>query len=271
MREPLHLHVARDVDGAGLADAREVVAAEVDEHHVLGPVLLGREQPLDVALGRLGRAGDRAEARAAVLAGHEPLRRRADERDPVELEQEEVRRRVDAAQGAVDVEGRGRRRPLGALRRHALEDVAGDDVLLDVLDHLDVALARRASGGSAPAVPRGSRRHGDAGLEPPGDLLRRRPRAPRRCRRRGRSGRASRRRRAGSPGSRGRRPAAAPSARAAPRGRRRGSRRSAGRARPPRRTRRCREPAPIHELRPSRPRSTDSRMKLAVPASRRRR
>ena len=60
MREPLHLHVARHVHGARLADAGEVVAAEVDEHHVLGAVLLGGEQPLDVALGRLGRAGDRA-------------------------------------------------------------------------------------------------------------------------------------------------------------------------------------------------------------------
>ena len=91
VREALDLHVARDPHGARLADAREVVAAEVDEHHVLGPVLLGREQPLDVALGRLGRAGDRAEARAAVLAGDEALGRGADERDPVQLEQEQVR------------------------------------------------------------------------------------------------------------------------------------------------------------------------------------
>ena len=36
----------------GQADAREVVAAEVDEHDVLGAVLLGGEQPLGVALAR---------------------------------------------------------------------------------------------------------------------------------------------------------------------------------------------------------------------------
>ena len=113
----------------GAADAREVVAPEVDEHHVLGAVLLRREQPLDVALRRLGRARDRAEARAAVLARDEALGRRADERDPVEVEEEEVRRGVDAAQRAVDVERRGGGRPLGALGRDALEDVAGDDVL----------------------------------------------------------------------------------------------------------------------------------------------
>ena len=73
VREPLHLHVARDVHRPCLADAREVVAAEVDEHDVLGAILLGGEEPLDVALGRLRRPGDGAEAGAAVLAGDEPL------------------------------------------------------------------------------------------------------------------------------------------------------------------------------------------------------
>ena len=36
----------------GLADAREVVAAEVDEHHVLGAVLLRARAALRVALAR---------------------------------------------------------------------------------------------------------------------------------------------------------------------------------------------------------------------------
>ena len=85
---------------------------------MLGAVLLGGEEPLDVALGRLGRAGDRAEAGAAVLAGDEPLGRGADERDPVELEQEQVRRRVDAPERPVDVE---RRAPRSAARPAARE------------------------------------------------------------------------------------------------------------------------------------------------------
>ena len=50
VREALRLEEALDLDRAGHADAREVVAAEVDEHHVLGAVLLGGEQPLGVAL-----------------------------------------------------------------------------------------------------------------------------------------------------------------------------------------------------------------------------
>ena len=46
------LEEALDLHRAGHADAREVVAAEVDEHHVLGAVLLRGEQPLGVALAR---------------------------------------------------------------------------------------------------------------------------------------------------------------------------------------------------------------------------
>ena len=38
--EALGLEEALDVDGPGNADARKIVAAEVNEHHVLGPVLL---------------------------------------------------------------------------------------------------------------------------------------------------------------------------------------------------------------------------------------
>ena len=42
VRVALRLHEALDAHGARHADAREVVAAEVDEHHVLGAVLLRR-------------------------------------------------------------------------------------------------------------------------------------------------------------------------------------------------------------------------------------
>ena len=61
----LDLHQLVDRDGAVLADAAEVVAAEVDEHHVLGALLLVGEQ--------LG--GD-----AAVLLGARAARARAGDR-----------------------------------------------------------------------------------------------------------------------------------------------------------------------------------------------
>ena len=57
-----------------------------------------------------GRPGDRVQARARALELHVRLRRRADHRVVAELEQEQVRRRVDPAQRAVDRERRGGRR-----------------------------------------------------------------------------------------------------------------------------------------------------------------
>ena len=88
------------------------------------------------------------------VSGEEPI-----ERELAELEQEEVRRRVDAAQRAVDVDRRGAGRPLGALREDDLERVALADVLLRALDAAHVLEPSRRSGASVrrPVAP---------GLEP---------------------------------------------------------------------------------------------------------
>ena len=119
---------------------------------MLGPVLLGREQALLGALAGGDRPGDRVQAGAAAFELHVRLRRRADEADVAELEQEQVRRRVDPAQRAVERDG-GR---VGAadrpLREDDLERVAGDDVLLGA-----DARAARARRGSARARWDGSR------------------------------------------------------------------------------------------------------------------
>ena len=177
----------------GHADAREVVAAEVDEHHVLGAILLGGEQPLGVALAARGRAGDRVEARPASLRLHVRLGRRADEREVAELEQEQIRRRVDAPQGAVDGERRRRRRPLGPLREHDLERVAAADVLLRLLDAALVLGAAREAHRLAAARRRLGGRLDRLGEER-GDRRRGRRGAPRRCRSRDRSAGTGRRR-----------------------------------------------------------------------------
>ena len=65
VREPLRLEEPLDLDRPGQADAREIVAAEVDEHHVLGAVLLRREEPLRVTVAGAGRSRDRVHRRAA--------------------------------------------------------------------------------------------------------------------------------------------------------------------------------------------------------------
>src|SRR3954468_7455286 len=134
VREALRLEEPLDVDGARLADAREVVAAEVDEHHVLRTVLFGGKQLLGVARSTRNGARDRVHAGAAALDFDEGLRRRADERDVVELEQEQVRRRIDAAQRAIEIDRRSSRGALRPLGKDDLERVALADVLLRALD-----------------------------------------------------------------------------------------------------------------------------------------
>ena len=67
VRVGLDRHQLVDLDAAVLADAAEVVAAEVDEHHVLGALLRVGEQLARALQVLLGRAGARARARDRAL------------------------------------------------------------------------------------------------------------------------------------------------------------------------------------------------------------
>src|SRR3990172_11492943 len=110
---------------------------------MLRAVLLRGEQALRRAWTRVRGARNRVQARASPLGLDKRLRRRPDEREVAELEQEEIRRGVHAAERPVKVE-RGRAgRPLCALRDDDLERVAGDDVLLSGRDRTLVRLPRR--------------------------------------------------------------------------------------------------------------------------------
>ena len=98
------------VDGADLGDAADVVAAEVEQHQVLGALLGVLQQRLRqrLVLGVGGaarrRAGDGADGHLAFAHAHQDLRARADEGEAAEVEMEEERRGVGAAQGAVERE-----------------------------------------------------------------------------------------------------------------------------------------------------------------------
>ena len=167
---------------------------------------------------------------------------------PSELEQEEVRRRVDAPQRAVERE----RRDAGVGRSARCESTIWNAsparmCSFAALDAALVARPGRGSGASGRACRRLARRAARAAPRAAPRPRRRRRAAPRRRRARGRSARARRRRRSGSPGSPARRPGAARSARAARRGRSRGSRRPARRAPRPPRTSTSREPQPTSE------------------------
>src|SRR4029077_420541 len=94
-----------------------------------------------------------------ALALDERLRRGADQREAVQLEQEQVRRRVDAAERTVEVERRRGRGPRRALREHDLECIARADVVLrGAYRALILGAARCALRETAPAVPGGQLR-----------------------------------------------------------------------------------------------------------------
>ena len=73
------------LDGADLGDAADIVAAEVEQHQVLGALLGVGEQLLAEVLvlgrGRAARAGagDRADGDLAVAHAHQDLGRGADD------------------------------------------------------------------------------------------------------------------------------------------------------------------------------------------------
>ncbi len=98
----------------GAGDAADVVAAEIDQHDVLGALLGVGEQLrlqarilLGAGAARPG-AGDGAHLDAVLLLAHQHLGGGADHQGRAEAQEEHVGRGVDGAQGAVDVEGVGR-------------------------------------------------------------------------------------------------------------------------------------------------------------------
>ena len=150
---------------AVLADAAEVVAAEVDQHHVLGPLLGVVDQALGeaavlllVCAARVG-AGDRPRLDPVAADLDQRLRRGAGDLEVAELEEVHVGRGVDRAQAAVDREGLDRRRRREALRGDDLEGVAGVDVLDDPRDRGFELLALHV-GGEARAARRRAARAG---------------------------------------------------------------------------------------------------------------
>ena len=163
----LHGHELVHVHRAVLAHAPEVVAAEVHEHHVLGPLLGVGEQLPGAAgvplhgVGPRARAGEGALGDAAPVDLHERLGRGPGDLEVLEVEEVHVGARVDRAQPAVDREALHGRGAAPALAGHDLVGVPRADVLLHDVHGRGVAAgaeARHELGGLAPR-PHGAR-HG---------------------------------------------------------------------------------------------------------------
>ena len=140
----LHRGELRHLDGARYADPAEVVAGQVDEHDVFGPLLrvghqVGRERGVLVGGGAApAGAGDGVQQRPA--AGHLEVRlgRRADDVEAVEPKQVHVWRGVRRPQHPVDVQRVGLGGALEPLRHNDLEALAVADRLLRRLHRLGV-------------------------------------------------------------------------------------------------------------------------------------
>ncbi|MNF62568.1 hypothetical protein D3C84_442520 [compost metagenome] len=143
-------HLLGELDRAGAGNAADIIAAQVDQHQVLGQLLgVGEQVFLQGAVGffsgtaRTG-TGDRAHGDQAILDPHQHLRRATDYVEVAEVEEVHVGGGVEAAQGTVEIDGRGLEGDRHALGDHHLHAVAGQDVFLDLPHCLLVILAGEA-------------------------------------------------------------------------------------------------------------------------------
>ena len=156
VRVALDVHEPLDPDRARRAHAGEIVAGKVDQHHVLGPLLVGRHQLglHGVILGSVAAAGPGAGDRPQLAfpvcpQPHVGLGRGADQLEGAEVQQEHVRRRIHRPQRPVERKGGCLGGTVHALAGQDLERVAGGDVLLGSLHDLEVAVVGNLGSGLA--------------------------------------------------------------------------------------------------------------------------
>src|SRR6516165_9994635 len=128
-------------DGAYLGNPADVVAAEIEQHEVLGALLgIGEEfgfkrQIFARRSAAWPRAGDRANSDDPAGGLDHDFRAGSRYGKVAEIKKIKIRRRINAAQCAVERKWRQRERQFEALREHDLKNVAGGYVVLRALDH----------------------------------------------------------------------------------------------------------------------------------------
>ncbi len=141
LAEALDEELVGHLDRGDARDAAHIVAAEIEQHQVLGTFLgIGQQGHLKRLVFLRGaaarpRAGDRPDGDGALAHPDQDLRARSRYGETAEIEEVEKGRRIDPAERTVERKGRQLERRLEALRQHDLEDVAGGDVLLGRMDH----------------------------------------------------------------------------------------------------------------------------------------
>ncbi len=158
MRVALDVHQRFDFDRAALGHPPDVVPAQVHEHNVLGPFLLiGQQAPLQLLIlfgggATAARAGNRTYRDESVFAPHQNFWRRPHQFNPCNPQIVHIRRRIDDAERAVQLERSRMELGFPALREHALKNISRFDVFLCLADHLfKVGLAHiRGEGNRCP-------------------------------------------------------------------------------------------------------------------------
>jgi hypothetical protein len=128
-------------------DAADIVAAEIEQHQMLGALLgIGEQRAVLRVLGAVlprGRVPAIGRIVTSPSRADEDFGARAGQREAGQIEMVEEGRGVDPPQRAIEIEWRQRERTGEALRQHHLKDVPRRDIVLRG-DHLAIA-ARRAA------------------------------------------------------------------------------------------------------------------------------
>ena len=143
----------RHLDRTHLRDPPDIVAAEIEQHQMLGAFLLVGQKlrrealVLGLRLAAPACSGDRPDGDFAVAHAHQDFRARTDDLERAEIEVAKKRRRIDPPQRPVERKGGQREGRRKALREDNLKNIARADIILGALDHLEEALLRRVRAG----------------------------------------------------------------------------------------------------------------------------
>lgn len=151
----IELHVLIEIHLHAMAVAAQVIASQIDQHHVLGILLRVVAQELCCLAvlfhitRTLGCSCDRVDKRLVAHNAVVSLRRRTEDAETSEVEIEEIRTWVDASQSTIELEVIALILLHEAAAHHNLEDIATQAVLDAATDVRLVLLIGQGRSGSA--------------------------------------------------------------------------------------------------------------------------
>ena len=139
MRIALDEHQIAHLDRTVLAYPANVIAAKINEHHVLGAFFLvfehglRQERVFSFIAAAWTCARNRAIFELAAGGAHQHLRRRSQNMCISHSQKIHIRRRIYGAECPIDIEGGDFGREVQAQGKHDLKDIASGDVLFGAI------------------------------------------------------------------------------------------------------------------------------------------